>query len=346
MLNYIFNLFKKEPTPGLLEDKRTFDERLKDYKFEEIVGTPDQVTWQEKKPNEWKSFSVRDQSSSSSCVMQAIAKTAEVLYKEEIPFSAGFYRYRVNNSPGMYMHDGFNIWRDRGICTEDLLPSQNLSESQMNNLKITRVHEEVAKSFRVGNYVQFTPKISFDEVASTIQKTGKSITLTFVFDRNEWTDIPTVKGFYAPLGHAVSAVDTTLYKGKQYLVIEDSWGIFNSWNGKRLISREFYEARNTSAYYPINFKLLAQETEVKHHFSRTLNFGQTSDDIKYLQDILKKEGLFPLNVESTGYYGAITAKGVYDWQVKHKVAPLSELNSLQGRSVGAKTIAKLNEIYA
>jgi peptidoglycan hydrolase-like protein with peptidoglycan-binding domain len=56
--------------------------------------------------------------------------------------------------------------------------------------------------------------------------------------------------------------------------------------------------------------------------------------------------MFPLNTESTGYYGSITAKGVLEWQLKHNVAPVDEINSLQGRRVGPATIAKLNEIYS
>jgi len=65
-----------------------------------------------------------------------------------------------------------------------------------------------------------------------------------------------------------------------------------------------------------------------------------------LQNILKYEGRFPSNVASTGYYGSITAKAVYAFQVAHKVAPLSELDSLRGRRVGDKTIKALNETYS
>src|SRR3990167_4423797 len=80
-------------------------------------------------------------------------------------------------------------------------------------------------------------------------------------------------------------------------------------------------------------------------FASAMN-GQQNDDIKMLQNILKNEGLFPSNPNmNTGYYGAITAKAVLQWQIKHSVADLLELNSLAGRRVGEKTIKKLNEIY-
>jgi len=76
-----------------------------------------------------------------------------------------------------------------------------------------------------------------------------------------------------------------------------------------------------------------------------LNENQKADVVA-LQNILKYEGLFPSNVASAGYYGAITAKAVYAFQVAHNVAPLSELNALGGRRVGDKTIKALNDLYS
>jgi peptidoglycan hydrolase-like protein with peptidoglycan-binding domain len=82
-----------------------------------------------------------------------------------------------------------------------------------------------------------------------------------------------------------------------------------------------------------------------HHFSKVLEFGMQDDDVIALQDILKFEGYFPFNIDSTGYFGAITADALYKWQKKHSVAELSELDGLKGRRVGDKTIQSLNEIY-
>lgn len=80
-------------------------------------------------------------------------------------------------------------------------------------------------------------------------------------------------------------------------------------------------------------------------FGRDLIFGQRGGDIVRLQDILKAEGLFPLKVISTGYYGSITATAVYQFQMKHKVASQAELAALKGRRVGPKTRDKLAQLY-
>jgi hypothetical protein len=346
---------KKTRSTGALEDTRSVDAKQKDYFFNEIVASADPVNWVEKSPDYWRTFSVRDQDGSSSCVMQSIAKLAEVMYwvksdfKEKIPFSAGFYKLRSNYpSEGMIGVDAFEIWRKNGIVLEQLLSSQNMNEAQLNTITVTSSDNDIAKVFKIDNYVQYQPKTSFDDVASTIQKTGKAVMVWFEFNYDEWMDIPVIKTTSPKLRHSVSATDYTLYNGKQYLVIDDSWGKFNAWNGKRLISREFYEKRNLFAAYPINFKNLEEEkpTKPKYMFYNDLSFGENHVDIQALQDILKYEGLFPTNVQSTGYYGAITAKHVLAWQKKYVIDHPYELDKLGGKIVGPKTRSKLNELYS
>ncbi len=202
----------------------------------------------------------------------------------------------------------------------------------------------------------------------------------FYFKGDEWTDTPTVKypdlNLYAgdTSRHSVTAVDFTLYNGKKALIIEDSWGKLFGLNGQRVITEDFFRVRNWFAAYPINFAFDDQAQpqpepqpspgpgKPKYTFTKPLVFilwdiaknqpanlalhENQKSDVVALQNILKYEGCFPSNVASTGYYGSITAKAVYAFQVAHKVAPLSELDSLRGRRVGEKTIKALNEIYS
>jgi peptidoglycan hydrolase-like protein with peptidoglycan-binding domain len=337
--------------PGVIEDPRSEKLKEKDYLFKEIVATADPVTWIEKDPNDWRSFTLRDQDGSGSCVKQALAKTAEVLYfankNIKIPFSAGFYKFRSNYpDEGMWIQDAFEIWRKMGICPEAFLPSQKFDEKTMNNLPVDDLQKQLALAFKIDAYTQFVPGQDFETIASTIQKTGKAVHLTFRFKYAEWTDIPEVLVNDPNLGHAVSAVDFTLYKGKKYLVIEDSWGNFNKWKGRRLISEAFFKARNTAAFHVITFKYHTSDVKPSVTFKMPMSFGDTSQEVVLLQDCLKSEGLMPFNVSSTGYYGSITAKAVYNFQKKYKVASDQELDALQGRSVGPKTLAKLNEIFS
>ena len=184
------------------------------------------------------------------------------------------------------------------------------------------------------------------------------------------------------LKHSVAAVDFTIYKGEKALIIEDSahfGGLV-----QRVVTQDFFNKRNFFSAYALDFSFvdlthslvippkITEPTvqpspepvaviKPKYTFSKELHFipldssGRISnsldnsnqrDAVIALQNILKYEGLFPTNVRSTGYYGAITARAVDAFQRKYKVASVDVLNSLKGRNVGPKTIAKLNELYS
>lgn len=66
-------------------------------------------------------------------------------------------------------------------------------------------------------------------------------------------------------------------------------------------------------------------------------FGMTDKDVKALQDILQYEKLFPVNIESTGYFGSITLEAVKKWQAKYGIPSTGY--------VGQITRAKLNSLY-
>lgn len=351
MFNFIKRLFGQEKVLGALKDTRPYNEQAKDYKFNEIVAQAAPVGWEEKAPTQWREFSLRDQDGSSSCVAQSIAKMAEIVYflnkGSKVPFSAAFYKLRSNfPEEGMIGINALDIWRTKGVPLEALAPSQKKTEAQMNNIKLDDIDLETAKDFAISNYVVFDAKVSFDQVASTVQKTGKGVMVWFAFDSREWTDIPTILVTKPRLAHSVVAVDTTLYGGKEYLVIEDSWGKFGRWVGKRLISREFYEKRNFFAAYPINFKLLAGGDKPRYTFTKSMSFSTLYNaDVVQLQNILKYEGFFPVNVESSGIYGSITANAVLGFQKKYEVADEQTLDLLNGRQVGPSTLAKLNQLF-
>jgi peptidoglycan hydrolase-like protein with peptidoglycan-binding domain len=71
-------------------------------------------------------------------------------------------------------------------------------------------------------------------------------------------------------------------------------------------------------------------------FSATVTYG--NPDIVALQNCLKYLGLFPINTESTGYFGALTKKGVMDFQKKYGFIP--------DGVVGKITRSKLNELFS
>lgn len=367
---------------GALIDVRPEEEKEKDYHFGEIVAATNPVNWVEKLQSAWRKFPIFNQDGSGSCVAQTLAKLLGVLYwlKNQlyVHFSATHIYQRRANKPsgGMAGVDAFNIAR-KGATLEELVPSQDMNDSQMDGMEIPQYKQDVGSVFKIGNYVSLPIK-DIDTIASIIQTTNKGVMVWFYFKSDEWTDAPTVKypdlNLYAgdTSRHSVTAVDFTLYQGKKALIIEDSWGKSFGLNGQRVITEDFFKARNWFAAYPINFAFDDQTqpqpqpspgpAKPKYTFTKPLVFilwdsaknqpanfvlhKNQKSDVVALQDILKYEGHFPANVMSTGYYGSITAKAVYAFQVAHKVASLSELDSLRGRRVGEKTIKALNEIYS
>jgi len=83
-------------------------------------------------------------------------------------------------------------------------------------------------------------------------------------------------------------------------------------------------------------------------FNKNLSYGNRSDDIKYLQIILKEEidvSIYPEDVPATGYFGLITKNAVISFQEKYASEILTPLGLERGTGyVGSSTIKKLNEL--
>lgn len=90
------------------------------------------------------------------------------------------------------------------------------------------------------------------------------------------------------------------------------------------------------------------ETPFSHLFTKKIKFGdgrwEPSFEVSCLQEVLRREGL--MIILPTGYFGPITQQAVKDFQYKYAVAPLAELQQVNGKEVGPATRRKLNELYA
>jgi hypothetical protein len=359
---------------GAVIDERSEEAKGKDYFITETVSAFAPVDWVEKPRASWRKFRDQDQDGSGSCVAQTIKKLAGVqLWLEDgtyvEPSATTIYQYRSNKPQGgMIGVEAFDIWKDYGIGLEAFTPSQLMNDEQMDSVKIEKYKKDIAKVFSITGHIGIRAG-AFEEVASVIQTTQKAVMVWFFFNNEEWSrEIPMVidpntNPYTAWARHSVACVDFTLVDGKKYLVIEDS-AHFGGLT-RRLISEEFFTARNFFARYAMNFRFKENSQDVipppeTHKFKDSMFYipldakGNISDmvlhekqkaEVMKLQDILKHEGLFALNIDSTGYYGAITAKAVLLFQKKYAVAPNAELDSLGGRYCGVKTIAKLNELY-
>jgi len=347
---------KTKPSIGALIDNRPLEKKQKDYLFEEVVSGVEQVNWTEKK--EWRKFPVFNQGDGNYCVASSLAKVLGVMHQvnegEWVDFSAGYiYQQRANKpNPGMIGVDAWEIVRKNGALLEIFFPSQNKSDEEIDNYKVKNYEKEIASVFKIGNYV-ILPFRNIDVIASVIQKTGKAVMSWYFWNSDEYNrPEPIIKDLglipqIAQGRHSVAIVDFTIKNGKKCLIAEDSFWLNSTFNGQRIITEDFHNARNFFAAYPINFVYTAVETseKPKHTFKNTLYFGmKNNSEVKILQDALKYFGTFPANAESTGNYFGLTAKAVYNWQVKYNVASKEELDALEGKVFGPKSIETMNKL--
>jgi hypothetical protein len=343
-------MFKKFNS-GALTDTRSEGEKLKDFHFEEIVTSASPVNWVAKDISECRQFPIFNQDGSGSCVAQSIAKMLGIMYQEKhgeyVHFSATDVYQRRANKPqaGMAGVDAFNIAR-KGVTLESLVPSQNMSDIKMDGVEIEDYKRRVGEIFKIGAYLQI-PSGDIDAVASVIQHTGKGVMVWVYGSIKEWVrNEPEVLGdvsiYKAEVRHSIVATDFLMHNGKKCLVIEDSWGGNAGIGGRRIISEDFFKARNYFAGYVMNFDFT--ETEATGYtFTKTMKFGDRNKEVAKMQDKLKSEKVFPSNIESSGYYGSITAQAVLSFQRKYAVASEDELIQLAGRLVGPKTLKALNK---
>lgn len=324
------------PNPGALIDTRTEEEKAKDYHFSEIVSAVEPVVWVEKPQSQWRKFPIFSQNGSGSCVAQTLRKLYGVyLWLKTglwVDLSASHIYQRRANKPagGMGGVDAFTI-AQKGTTLEQFAPSENMTDAQMDAVNVIPFMQKIGETFKLGAYVTVSPT-DIDTIASIIQKTGKAVMVWFYFKNDEWTDVPRVMysslDRYAPstARHSVAAVDFTLYQGKKALIIDDSWGLAYAMNGQRVITEEFFNARNFFAAHFQNFAF--EQVDIKPHYNGT---------VVSLQDCLKSEGLFPTNVVSSGVFGPITTTAVKAFQAKYNIQQVG--------TVGPITKAKLVALY-
>lgn len=334
-----------EEYKGIAIDPRTQEEKAKDFQHEELFAGAPEPKWDERDP---KKYPIFNQNGSSACVANAVAK---ILALDEIVEGRAFcdlsrrdIYVRRSNKPGggMWLPNALDIARKHGATLEELVPSEFKHEADMNLMDgITAETDEIAKKYRSNGYVELP--VNIDAIAA-ITSQGKGVLLGFRFDYDEWTDVPKVNpDSQKKCGHGVAAVDNILKNGKKYIVIDDSWGPKKAKHGQRLISEEFLKARCFYAGYTLN--LVESETDneevrPRHTFKVQMKRGDKNADVEALQDVLKYEGMFPLNVDSTGLYGPTTQRGVFAFQKKYVGS------NNKGVQVGPKTLQKLNEKYS
>lgn len=324
--------------PGLIPDPRSPIDKEKDYQHEEVaMSVP--LRWN-RTIDDAPVYSLRDQNGSGSCVPQGGAKALETITKV-VASAHPPYRRRANfPGPGMWLQNFGEIIRRQGTTTEELDPSQRMTEQQMN--------ADVTVSTPINGFLYAFPNVkNIDKIAEAIELQNHCmITIHGTMEEYANSEKPVViPSDNLNCSHCICGVYYfTDENGVKCILADESWG--PAYIKRRILTEDYLRARGSGAMYLIPPVVPVPKPKPKYTFTNVMLFGQSNYSIKMLQDILKYENLFPENVPSTSYYGSITSKWVLQWQKNHQVASLEELNGLGGKRAGAKTIAKLNSIYS
>lgn len=342
---------------GVAEDTRTIEAKSKDWTLEETASVLP-VEWKEKTIDTARYFGRRDQDGSSSCMAQSGVKMLGIENTVEegifnVMSATPIYQARANKPGlGMWQQDLLSLLCKPLACLESQLPSQKLSESQIDaSYPKTDDETSTAERYRAGGYA-FIP-VDINKIASVISQ-GKAVQLLMFFLADEWWGYTMPKMINPNLAvwdskslhHGIVAVDFGLVNGVKSLFIEDS-SVLEQENGQRIITEDFLLKRCYGAGFllPLDNKH-ADINKPKHKFTTPLEYGMIKNkDVKELQDILKFEKFMLNSIPSTGNFLALTAQALKKWQVAHDILDFQNENNLTLIRVGSKTINKLNEIY-
>ena len=300
---------------GCLPDTRTNEEKAKDWHKD--LAMSGVVNWVEKDFGDIKTFPVRNQDGSGTCVMQTCALMCGIEnFLEEgkfIEFSVDLYNFRINkDSAGMIGVNALDLLKNKGLTLEILIPSMNMGESQIAKLKRSISDDEIAKIFRIKDYWQLP--FNIDSIA-TIMENGrknmvaKPLMVWFQFPRAEWDSKPQLSDSTSDIvHHSVTARDYGIVDGKKGIFVQDSWGLHSSTiNGLRFISEDYLKDRMTFCAYvndlPNDYKENKNSDII---IKRILKIGSKGEDVKELQRLL--------GITQDGVFGPVTWQAVRSFQ--------------------------------
>ncbi len=333
----LFKIMEDFTLPGLLPDPRSDIDKQKDYVHEELAPQAVALNWNRDMSGA-PTYSVRSQDGSGSCVAQAGAKALEII-TGVVQSAHPPYRRRANfPTAGMWLQNYGDLLKHLGTTSEVLDKSQDMTEAQMNS--------DIFVDTPLTEMMYISADFKDMDVIAMAIETQKHCMLTVHGNLAEeyapFEKPIVVENSIVNFGHCICA---TYYftdeNGEKCILVEESWGKQNI--TKRILTETYIKARCTGAMYLFPVPPTPPLEKPHFNFLTDLKFGQSSLGVKMLQEVLRYENLF--SVQPTGYYGQITATAVLRWQIKHNVAPLSELNPLQGGSFGPKSRVVANSIY-
>lgn len=278
---------------------------------------------------------------------------------------------------GTFYRLGVKMLQKYGIPEERPEYSNDTDLSHAEYIDLSKISPEVyqaALPYRIASYAQVGAPfaISAEELMQGIFSSD-GILLGMQIGKEWWTDVKGVPSWNAldvlPLRPPKSVVSGHAIFADEYEIIGDSRlriGFTNSWSELWADQGRgwfwYDEIKNfliegwAAIDMPNDFleivKDLPSAESFHHNFATDIEIGQNNAEVANLQTALMIDGEFDrelyiklLQQDELGFYGDITRKAARAFQFKHKVAPASELNAVNGRRIGPKTRSKLNELF-
>jgi len=321
----------------------TYDPR--DYQWSEIAFGSAPFNWVNGFDIEEKvgKLQPKNQNGSGSCGGQAWSMYSAVLealatgsFEER---SAKFiYSQTAVPGGGSAGRTNSELCKKQGVCFESLCPSYENgnppSEAFITKKDITPEAIENAKKNKERSYAIVMSDI--DAIAQAVEQNGGCVIGVSGENNGTWLTPFPKPPVHEAWRHWVYVGKAKIINGKKMIGFINSWGKDCGENGWQWIGEDYFKAlKGLAVWSAWTMVYDPQVVQEPHIFTKLLRFGMVDAEVKFLQERLKLDGLFP-NIPTTNYFGAITRKAVKAFQEKYHLQ--------SDGIVGKYTREKLNAI--
>ena len=288
-----------------------------------------------------------------------MAMVADILYQihgvevsEQYGYVDGKKIYDKNMFEGSSIKTMLEYARKFGLPAKSFVPTDDTSKSYKDYVNVAFSQEACdSKMYKIGGYYQVTDL----SLANLLKEGDKSEFGLCIMIRNgggnwylpSWDKVSPLKSGKPYDGaHATKITKADLKGG----TIRNSWGDKDNPIIKKSPQLVWANNGDIDFYWDTIKDDIAEVWVVTrdpiverfiHTFNTPIKFGDKSTEVASLQRALTLLGFLTGSID--GVYGQKTAYAVFNYQVSRNVAPLTELNALQGKSVGPATRKALTD---